>query len=242
MCADGTVRDDLEALIWAVPGPPEVPVFRGLERVLAGRALPALRDPVVREHAVAYALEKHPDPVAGVPGPSITVTVLAPRDVQSMAAEAVGRHLEDATPMTPGRDAELLLAPVAEEYRQGLREATDIALDLHAVSPSTLRAHQRRLIEIGCAGLDPRFALQEFLPAHSPSYRAHGRVGDPAAGPLTLEALWMRLYTPGPTLNHPAPIWLLWNVVVGRTPKRWKDPETVAESIGIRFEPGEASI
>jgi hypothetical protein len=212
-----------------VTGPPEVPAtFRALEDLVVSAVGPAVADPVVREHAACWHVAKRPN--------AVVLTLAAPPLAGEQLRAAVMRHLAPAAPgEEPAADADPLLHPLAAEYRQGLSDVTEIALDLHTGSRADLSSHQCMLLRAGCGTLDPRFLLHPYLSQHSRSYVE--RSAAPGAGrrwEWRHEEWWARCYTPGPGPDLQPPILSLGNIVLGLAPRRWDDPARLAARLGIR--------
>jgi hypothetical protein len=218
-----------------VTGGPGAP-FRALERMVAGPVAAVFNDPVVREHSTSYQVTKTVGPPGG-PETTATVTlaIVAPAVAADPLGMACSRHLagQRSTAHPPEPDAPLLL-PMAEEYRRGLRDITDIAMGLHVPPGETLRAHQCALLEIVCSPRDPRFELHPYLVEHSPAYvKRSGLVSPKGTWSWEHEQCWARFYTPGPSHELTAPLLALWNVVLGTEPRRWDQPLQVAARLGI---------
>ncbi|MBI4513104.1 MAG: hypothetical protein HY702_03250 [Gemmatimonadetes bacterium] len=226
----------LHLLRWIVPaaGSSLPASLRALERIVVEEAAAAVRDPVVQEHAVAYHLEKRPDGEQDAGGQAaLVIGIVAPPEPEAVLTAAVARHLRSESFRQRLEPPDVLLHPVAAEYRRGLREVTDVALDLHCGVERQLRAHQCALLRVGCGALEPRFGLQAHLAEHSAAYV---RLAGLAGAPQDLwahEAFWMRLYTPGPGAHLGRPIDWLWKIVLGVIPRRWSDPVAVAHQVGI---------
>lgn len=204
--------------------------FRHTEALVTSHVGPALRDPVVREHAQAFRIRKRCDSEAS----GLDFALVAPRDSAESLRGVAHRHLETRPWRHWVSDADPLLVPAFSEYVQGLRELTDIALDLHCVPEAQLRQHQCFLVRIGCSHLDPRFELHPYLVQYSAAYARHATIRE-GQGPWSWahEEFWARCYTPGPSPEHPAPLSALWNIVVGITPRRWDDPTALVSRLGI---------
>lgn len=206
--------------------------FRRTEALVTSHVGPALRDPVVREHAQAFRIRKWHDPEDS----GLDFALVAPREAADTLRGAVDRHLGSQPWRHGASDADPLLIPAFSEYLRGLRELTDIAIDLHCVPDGQLRQHQCFLIRIGCSHVDPRYELHPYLEQHSPAYVRHAMMRRREGQGLwswAHEEFWARCYTPGPSPEHPAPLFALWNIVVGITPRRWDDPAAVASRLGI---------
>ncbi len=204
-----------------------------MEEIVNDTVAPLLRDPVVREHASAYLVSKRAEGAG--PEASVWLTVIAPAEAEGPLTAAVGRRL---TAPDVYRDAgpagwDLLLHPLATDYRRGLREATDIALDLHCRPGDELREHQCVLIRLACAPEDPRFGLHAYLERHSRTYVALAGLQTRHRDLGAHEEFWTRLFTPGPAVQLERPLLWLFNLVLGVTPRWWAEPAAVAARLGI---------
>lgn len=203
--------------------------LRVLERIVVEEAAVLLRDPVVREHATDYYLEKDADDEPA----ALAIGIVAPPESEAVLEAAAARRLRSESFRQRVEPPDVFLHPIAAEYRRGLREVTEVALDLHGCEEPQLRGHQCLLIRIACGALDPRFELQARLAQHSPAYVRLAGVAELAHDPWAHEAFWARLYTPGPGAHLGRPIDWLWKIVLGIVPRRWNDPVAVARQIGI---------
>ena len=204
--------------------------FRALERVVTDRFGPALRDPVVREHAVSCQLVKRPGSDANPP--SAELILFAPGESESVLAVAVERHAggDDLARAPLARD-DPAVHPVFREYLEGVADVTAIALDLHL--SGELARHQCFLIDVGCRAEDPRFALHPYLLVHSAAYRDRSGADPSGSWSWAHERFWARCYTPGPDRTIGAPLTSLWNIVLGATPRRGDTPAALAKRLAI---------
>lgn len=233
----------LELYRWFIPvaeTAPPVARLRELERVVRDQLAPALRDPVVREHVSGFHLWKRTaeeGQAAGAAGAG--VDLFATPEADSPLTTVLAGRLKEAGAVG-GRgvagEAAVILHPIAAEYRRGLTEISEIALDLHVACEPDFRAHQCALIDSACSSADPRFMLQTYLTEHSAAYLRLARPEPEVEGELwswAQEELWSRLYTPGPGRGLLAPIYSLWNIVLGTVPRRWTDRTELAARLGI---------
>lgn len=213
--------------------------LRALERLVPEAAAPLLGDPLVQEHAEAYHLIKRVGAKGGggseVAG--LDLLILAPADAGDPIRAASERHLGNGWEKEATTESQEFLAhPVARDYRIGLRDITDIALELHPAEPALLREHQCFLIDLACRGRDPRHELHPYLCEHSPTYLsrsgASGREGASLWG-WEHEEFWTRLFTPGPAMELLAPLASLWNIVVGERIRRGSERSGVLRTLGI---------
>ncbi len=214
--------------------------LREMERVVREQLAPALRDPVVREHVSGFHLWKRnaeEGEAAGAAG--VGVDLFAAADADPPSDPVLASHLQEAGAVG-GRgvlgEAAVILHPIAAEYRRGLTDISEVALDLHVAPQLDFRAHQCALIDAACSSADPRFQLQTYLTEHSAAYLRLARPEPEVEGELwswAQEELWSRLYTPGPGRGLLAPIYSLWNIVLGTVPRRWTDRTELAARLGI---------
>ncbi len=234
---------ELELFRWFLPvsaSSEPVERLREMERLVRDHLTPALRDAVVREQISGLHVWKR----AGMAGESsgaagVGVDFFATPENDPSLTAALAGHLE-AAGAVGGRGVEdeagVILYPVAAEYRRGLTDVSDVALDLHAAPESKFRAHQCALIEVVCSAADPRYWLQSYLTQHSPTYVRLARPETSEEGELWSwgqEEFWGRLYMPGPGRGLLAPIYSLWNIVFGMTPRRWTERRELAARLGI---------
>ncbi len=140
--------------------------FRAMEAVITREVGAALRDPVVREHVSGLLIHKRCEREESEVG----FVIIAPPEVADTLGMAVSRHLESREWRHTVSDTDPILHPAFAEYIRGLREQTEIALDLHCVPQAELRQHQCFLIRVCCASADPRYQLHPYLVRHSRAY------------------------------------------------------------------------
>ncbi len=233
----------LELYRWFIPvsGPLQpVARLREMERLVRDRIAPTLRDADVHQRIAGCHLWKRDTEEGASSGATgVGVDFFATPEADAPLTAAVSRHFEGLGAVG-GRgvedEAAVILYPVAAEYRRGLTEVSEVALDLHAAPEPAFRAHQCALIEAACSAADPRYRLQSYLAQHSPAYVRLARpepTDEGGLGSWEQEGFWSRLYTPGPGRGLRAPIYSLWNIVLGTAPRRWSDRRELAARLGI---------
>jgi hypothetical protein len=119
-------------------------------------------------------------------------------------------------------DTDPLLDQAAAEYRIGLQQTTDLALEL--LSVPDFQPHQRFLVVTMCQGHADPATLEAYAVAHSAMHRT--------LSSAQRAAFWRGFYTPGhkPELSFYGH-WL-WNIVVGPQPAPGQDPWALLAQLG----------
>ncbi|MFQ5704649.1 MAG: hypothetical protein ACE5HT_11570 [Gemmatimonadales bacterium] len=206
-----------------------------MESIVCDELAGAITDPVVREHTSARSITKQVASEREGRG-WVRLKLFGPPDAAEMIGRAVQRYIKtpSARVDTPS-ETDLVLHPLGQDYRRGLSEITDIALDLHTAPAARRMLHKCLLVRVGCSAEDPRFELHPYLATHSSAYVRLSGIARDEGGSWGWghEEFWARLFTPGPARGLQAPLWSLWNIVLGIDISRRESVRSLEEKLGL---------
>jgi hypothetical protein len=160
--------------------------------------VPAVAEPAVQ--SATYYVSKQPrDPVE----PTVWLAVVAPPTAEAALRAAVEPRLAGVTVVDYcAAQGDPVLRPEHAWWRRGVRDVTDVALDLHRGSDAEFLAHRGFLLHV--AGrlqvfANPQPTLRDYMSQHSQSFRTI------CAAPAEEDEFWRDFFTwpTEPVLSYP---------------------------------------